>query len=79
MLKNAYILATGVPAAIINYLNEADFAKVIEQNKCPHCGEVIREYEDEEKVDSCWGFYGDCLEDNGILDQIGSDLQFVED
>ena len=33
MLKNAYILATGVPAAIINYLNEADFAKVIEQNK----------------------------------------------
>ena len=53
--------------------------KVIEQDKCPHCGEVIREYEDEEKVDSCGGFYGDCLEDNGILDQIGSDLQFVED
>lgn len=49
------------------------------QEKCPHCGEVIREYEDEEEVDSCWGFYGDCLEENGILDNIGTDLQFVEE
>lgn len=32
LLKNNYILATGVPAAIINYLSEADFAKVVEQN-----------------------------------------------
>ena len=53
--------------------------KVIHQEKCPHCGEVIREYEDEEEVDSCWGFYGDCLEENGILDNIGMDLQFVEE
>lgn len=53
--------------------------KVIHQEKCPHCGEVIREYEDEEEVDSCWGFYGDCLEENGILDNIGTDLQFVEE
>lgn len=52
---------------------------VVEQERCPHCGEVIREYEEEEEVDSCWGFYGDCLEDNGILDQIGSDLKFVEE
>ncbi len=52
--------------------------KVIHQEKCPHCGEVIREYEDEKEVDSCWGFYGDCLEENGILDNIGTDLQFVE-
>ena len=51
--------------------------KTIHQEKCPHCGEVIREYEDEEEVDSCWGFYGDCLEENGILDNIGTDLQFV--
>lgn len=49
------------------------------QEKCPHCGEVIREYEDEEELDSCWGFYGDCLEENGILDDIGTDLQFVEE
>ena len=47
------------------------------QEKCPHCGEVIREYEDKEEVDSCCGFYGDCLEENGILDNIGTDLQFV--
>lgn len=53
--------------------------KVIHQEKCPHCGEVIKEYEDEEEVDSCWGFYGDCLEENGILDNIGTDLQFVEE
>ena len=41
MLKNAYILATGVPAAIINYLNEADFAKVIEQNNTKFNGRVV--------------------------------------
>ena len=52
---------------------------VVEQEICPHCGEVIREYEDEEEVDSCWGFYGDCLEENGILDNIGTNLQFVEE
>ena len=41
MLKNAYILGTGVPAAIVNYLNEADFAKVIEQNNTKFNGRVI--------------------------------------
>ena len=51
---------------------------VVKQEKCPHCGEVIREYEDEEYDDSSWGFYGDCLEDNGILDHLGG-LEFVED
>lgn len=51
---------------------------VVEQVKCPHCGEVIREYEEEVEEDSCWGFYGDCLEENGILDNLG-DLEFVEE
>lgn len=51
---------------------------VIQQDKCPHCGEVIREYEDEEFVDGCSGFYGDCLEENGILDELG-DLEFAEE
>lgn len=51
---------------------------VIQQDKCPHCGEVIKEYEDEEDVDSCWGFYGNCIEENGILDYL-NDLEFVED
>lgn len=45
---------------------------------CPHCGEVIKEYETEEEVDSCWGFYGDCLEENGLLDNLG-DLEFVKE
>jgi hypothetical protein len=52
--------------------------KVIKQDKCPHCFEVIREYEDEEFVDSIWGFFGDCLEENGILDNIPNDLKIVE-
>lgn len=51
---------------------------VIEQETCPHCGEVIREYEEDEEVDSCYGFYGDCLEENGILDNISDDLKIVE-
>ena len=40
-LKNAYILGTGVPAAIINYMNEADFAKVVEQNNTKFNGRVV--------------------------------------
>lgn len=52
---------------------------VVEQEKCPHCDEVIREYETEEEVDSCWGFYGDCLEENGLLDNLCNDLKFVEE
>lgn len=53
--------------------------KVTKQDKCPHCGEVISEYEEEEEIDSCSGFYGDCLEENGILDNISNDIKFVED
>lgn len=52
--------------------------KVIEQNKCPHCGEVICEYEEDEEIDSCGGFYGDCLEENGILDNIDENIKFLE-
>ena len=51
--------------------------KVKQQDKCPHCGEIIREYEVEEEDDSCWGFYGDCIEDNGIIDYLG-DLEFID-
>jgi hypothetical protein len=50
---------------------------VIKKEKCPHCGEVIREYKDEEEDDSCWGFYGDCIEDNGIIDYLGG-LEFID-
>lgn len=51
------------------------------ETTCPHCGEVIKvdEYDDYEEVDSCCGFYGDCLEENGILDNISADLKFVEE
>ena len=53
--------------------------KVMAQDLCPHCGEVIREYEDEEEIDNCAGFYGYCLEENGILDNISKDIKFVEE
>ena len=52
---------------------------VIKQEICPHCGEVISEYDEEEEEDSCWGFYGDCLEENGILDNMISGLKFAEE
>lgn len=41
MLKNAYITGTGVPAAILNYLNEADYAKTVEQNHSKFNARVI--------------------------------------
>lgn len=52
---------------------------VVEQELCPHCGQVVDEYEEEEEEDSCWGFYGDCLEENGILDNMISGLKFAEE
>ena len=41
MLKNAYIVGTGVPAAIINYLNEPEFAKIAEQNHSKFSARVV--------------------------------------
>ena len=41
MLKTAYILGTGVPSAIMNYLNEADFAKSIETANSKFQGRVM--------------------------------------
>ena len=53
--------------------------KVVRQDLCPHCGEVIREYEEEEEVDSCGGFYGDEIETSGILDNLPVGIKFMED
>ena len=35
----------------------------------------ILEKPDGEHIDSCWGFYGDNIETNGILDNIGQSYQ----
>jgi hypothetical protein len=51
---------------------------VTQQVICPHCGEVVQEYEEEIEDDSCWGFYGDCLQENGILDNLGN-IKFAEE
>ena len=52
---------------------------VVKQELCPHCSKVIDEYEDKEEIDSCWGFFGDVLEENGILDNMISGLKFAEE
>ena len=41
MLRTNYILGTGVPSAIMNYLNEADFAKSIETANTKMNGRVV--------------------------------------
>ena len=41
MLKSSYVLATGCPQAILNYLSEADFAKTIEQQHASYIGKVV--------------------------------------
>jgi hypothetical protein len=51
--------------------------EVTVEEKCPHCGEVINTYTTMEEVDSCWGFYGDEIESNGILDNLPYDMEFV--
>lgn len=51
--------------------------EVVVEEKCPHCDEIIKSYTELEDVDSCWGFYDDCLEENGIMDYI-SHLEFVD-
>lgn len=50
------------------------------EKKCPHCGEVIEvdEYDDWEEVNGCSGFYGDELESNGILDELPTEIQFID-
>jgi len=41
LLRNSYILGTGVPSAIMNYLNEADFAKSIEVANSKMNGRIV--------------------------------------
>lgn len=40
-LRSSYILATGVPSAIINYLNEADFSRQVQLANTKFAGRVI--------------------------------------
>lgn len=47
---------------------------IVVEEKCPHCGEVIKTYEVWEEVDSCGGFYIDNLED--IEDQFGIEFNY---
>lgn len=49
---------------------------IYDEVKCPCCGETIKinECDDWEEIESCCGFYGDDLQENGIFDYIGRDL-----
>ena len=57
---------------------------------CPHCGADLGNEDKEElnvvileelegESECCYGFYEDNLEDSGILDNISSDLEIIED
>jgi hypothetical protein len=39
---------------------------------CDHCGHI-----EWETVDSCWGFYGDDIDKNGMIDNLPSDMHAV--
>lgn len=51
------------------------------EKRCPHCNELISvdEYDCWEQIDSCTGFYGNNIKENGILDDIGDEYEFVEE
>lgn len=51
------------------------------EKKCPHCGEVIevKDYDEWEEVDNCYGFYGCYFEENGILDSLPMGIEFDEE
>ena len=55
------------------YLTGEVYGFVIEENTtCDKCGHVAVEV-----IDSCWGFYGSDIEENGILDNIGKEWRAV--
>jgi len=43
--------------------------RVVKPTKCPECGD-----EDEEEIDSCWGFYGDDPIENGMIGHINDEI-----
>lgn len=42
--------------------------RIIKEKHCPECGN-----DDNDEIDSCWGFYGHDIKKNGILDNISPD------
>lgn len=42
--------------------------QLIQENKCDHCNNV-----EQEEIDSCYGFFGLDLENNGILENLDND------
>jgi hypothetical protein len=53
MLKNGYINSTGVPSVIMNYINEADYAKTLVMANAKFVGRVVNDQID---------FNGSCTE-----------------
>lgn len=43
---------------------------VHKKDLCPHCGEIIKEYDTWEEENSCGGFYGNNIEENGITEDL---------
>ena len=47
--------------------------RVVKPTKCDECG-----HEDEDEIDACWGFFGDDIKENGIMEHVGKD-EIVEE
>lgn len=43
---------------------------VHKKDLCPHCGEILREYDEWEEESSCSGFYGNNIEENGMSEDL---------
>jgi hypothetical protein len=74
LLRNSYILGTGVPSAIMNYLNEADFAKSIEVANTRFQGRVMSYQIDFNE--SITRFYQMVAKYSGITDNNGKEIHF---
>lgn len=60
----------------VYYYTLEEQTHIYDEIKCPCCGEPIKinERDDWEEIESCGGFYGDDLQENGIFNSIGNDL-----
>lgn len=60
----------------VYYCTLEEQTHIYDEVKCPCCGETIKinERDDWEEIESCCGFYGDDLQENGIFDSIGHGL-----
>lgn len=74
-IKKATDCLEGEVEIYSQYLEGDIYGFILEQKiLCEHCSHI--EYKD---IDSCWGFYGYNLKENGILDDVDLSKEEIED